>query len=227
MAKTKKGDFIEIEYIGYANGEIFDTNIKEKAKEINLEIEVKPLVLCIGQEMVVKGFDKQLEDKETGKKYKIEISSEEGFGKRNPSLIKTIPMSAFRQQNMNPMPGMMLNLDGMIAKILSVSGGRVITDFNNPLSGKDIEYEFTIKKITTDDNEKINSLQDFFFKKRFKFKIQEKKILFESQAQPFVKIMGKKLGEMLDKEIDFEKPEKKQGKENKEPADAKKPSKKS
>jgi len=203
MTKTKKNDFIEIEYIGYANGEIFDTNIKEKAKEFG-DIEVKPLVVCIGQEMVVKGFDKQLEDKEVKKQYRIEINPEEGFGKRNPSLIKTIPMSAFRQQNLNPAPGMMLNLDGMIAKILSVSGGRVITDFNNPLSGKDIEYEFTIKKVITDDNEKINSLQDFFFKKRFKFKLQEKKIIFEQEAEPFVKILGKKLGEIIGKEIGVE-----------------------
>lgn len=205
MTKTKKGDFIEIEYIGYANREIFDTNIKSEAEKINLKIDVRPLVVCIGQEMVVKGFDRQLEDKELGRKYKIVIEPEEGFGKRNPSLIRTIPYSAFRQQNLNPAPGMMLNLDGMIAKILSVSGGRVITDFNNPLSGKDIEYEFTIKKIITDDKEKLNSLQDFFFKKRFKFITEEKRIIFESQAETFVKILGKKLGEILGKEIEFEK----------------------
>lgn len=216
MTKTKKNDFVEIEYTGYANGDVFDTNIKEKAKEINLEIEIRPLIVCIGQGMVVEGFDKQLEDKEIGKKYKIEIEPEEGFGKRNPSLIKTIPLSAFREQNMNPVPGMMLNMDGMIAKILSVSGGRVITDFNNPLSGKDIEYEFTVKKIVEDDEEKVNSLQDFFFKKKFKFKVQDKKIIFESQAQPFVKIMGKKLGEILGKEIDFEKQKEKAEKKDKE-----------
>jgi len=204
MEKTKKGDFIEIDYIGYANREIFDTNIKSEAEKINLGIEVKPLIVCIGQEMVVKGFDRQLEGKELGKKYKISINPEEGFGKRNPSLIKTIPLSAFKQQEMSPAPGMILNLDGMIAKILSVSGGRVITDFNNPLAGKDIEYEFTIKKIITDDKEKVDSLQDFFFKKRFKFKIEEKKIVFESEAEPFVKILGKRLKDIIGKEIEFE-----------------------
>jgi FKBP-type peptidyl-prolyl cis-trans isomerase 2 len=207
MAKTRKGDFIEVEYTGYANGEIFDTNIREKARELG-DIEARPLILCIGQEMVVKGFDRQLADKEVGKEYKIEITPEEGFGKRNPSLIKTVPMSAFREQQMNPAPGMMLNMDGMIAKILSVSGGRVITDFNNPLSGKDIEYEFTVRKIITDDKEKIDSLQDFFFKKKFNFKIEGKKVVFEPDAQPFVKIVGKKLGEILGKEIEVEHSEK-------------------
>ncbi len=215
MAKTKKGDFVEIEYVGYANKDVFDTNIKERAEENELEIEAKPLMVCIGQEMVVKGFDKQLEDKEVGKKYKIEVAPEEGFGKRNPSLIKTIPLSAFRQQEMSPMPGMMLNMDGMIAKILSVSGGRVITDFNNPLSGKDIEYEFTIKKIIEGDEEKINSLQDFFFKKQFKFTIKDNKVIFEQEAEPFVKMVGKKIGEILGKEIESEKADKKPKKEDK------------
>jgi FKBP-type peptidyl-prolyl cis-trans isomerase 2 len=98
----------------------------------------------------------------------------------------------------------MLNLDGMIAKILSVSGGRVITDFNNPLAGKDIEYEFTIKKKVTDEKEKINALQDFFFKKRFKFEIKEK-IMFEKEVEPFLKIFGEKFKEILGKEVDTQK----------------------
>jgi FKBP-type peptidyl-prolyl cis-trans isomerase 2 len=204
---TKKGDFVEIEFSGYANGAVFDTNIKEKAKEAGLEIEIKPLYVCIGKEMVVKGFDRQLENKEIGKQYRIQIASQEGFGKRNPSLIKIIPVSAFIKQNMNPVSGMVLNLDGMIAKVLSVNGGRVSVDFNNPLAGKEIEYEFTIKKIIADESEKVNSLQDFFFRKRFKFRTEEKKIIFEAQASPFVKILGKKLSEILGKGIEAEKKE--------------------
>jgi len=204
---TKKGDFVEIEFIGYANGDVFDTNLKEKAKEINLRAEVAPLIVCIGRGMVVPGFDKQLEGKEIGKKYKIKIEPEEGFGKRNPSLIKIIPASAFRKQEMSPVPGLMLNLDGMIAKVLSVSGGRVSVDFNNPLSGKDIEYEFTIKRKADSDEEKVNALQDFFFKKKFKFKAEEKKIIFEPQAGPFIKILGKKFSEILGKELEVEEKE--------------------
>ncbi len=32
--KTKKNDFIEIEFTGRANGEIFDTTIKKEAEKI-------------------------------------------------------------------------------------------------------------------------------------------------------------------------------------------------
>lgn len=208
--KTRKRDFVEIEFVGLANGEIFDTNIKKEAEKIDLKIEEKPLVVCIGQAMVVKGFDKELEEKELGKKYKIKLSPENAFGKRNASLIKIIPLTVFKEKDVSPVSGLMLNLDGMIAKILSVSGGRVITDFNNPLAGKDIEYEFTIKKKVTDEKEKVNALQDFFFKKRFEFKINGR-IIFKKEAKPFLQIFGEKFKEILGKEAETENQE-----ENKE-----------
>lgn len=206
--KTKKNDFVEIEFVGLANREIFDTNIKKEAEKMGLQIETKPLIVCIGQGMLVKGFDKALEGKEIGKKYKIEISPDEGFGTRNPSLIKTIPLSAFKQKDVQPAPGLMLDLDGMLTKVLTVSGGRVIVDFNTPLAGKDIEYEFTIKRKITDEKEKINSLQDFFFKKRFGFSVRDKKIIFNKEAEPLLKIFAEKFGEILGKEVEVEKGEK-------------------
>jgi len=209
--KTKKSDFVEIEFVGLANGEVFDTNLKKEAEKIDLKIEEKPLIVCIGEAMVVKGFDKELEEKELGKKYKIKLSPENAFGKRNPSLIKIIPLSVFKQKNIQPASGLMLNLDGMITKVLSVSGGRVITDFNNPLAGKDIEYKFIIKRKVTEEKEKINALQDFFFKKRFEFKI-DKKIIFKKEAEPFMKMFGEKFKEILGKEIELEKEEKKEEK---------------
>ncbi len=198
--KTKKDDFVKIEFVGLANGEIFDTNIKEEAEKINLKIEPKPLIISIGQNMVVKGFDKGLEDKEINKEYKIKISPEQAFGARNKDLIKIIPLKVFKEKNIQPVSGLMLNLDGMIAKIITVSGGRVITDFNNPLAGKEVEYKFTIKRKITEESEKVNALQDFFFKKRFNFEIKDKKIVFDKEAEPFVKIFNEKFKEILGKE---------------------------
>tara|TARA_Y100000310_G_scaffold338521_1_gene428365 strand:+ start:730 stop:1371 length:642 start_codon:yes stop_codon:yes gene_type:complete len=203
--KTKKNDFIEIEFVGKNKdtGEVFDTNIKKEAEKINLNIEAKPLIVCIGQGMLVKGFDSSLENKEAGKKYKVSLSPEESFGKRHPGLVKIIPLKVFKDKNFNPAPGMIVSLDNSIVKIITVSGGRVIVDFNNPLAGKEIEYEFTINKKIQDDKEKVNSLQDFFFKKRFPFSIKDKKILFNKEAEPFLKIFESKFKELLKKDLDI------------------------
>lgn len=203
--QVKKNDFIEIEFTGRANGEIFDTNIKKEAEKINLKIEEKPIIICIGQGMLVKGFDKALEGKELDKEYKIKLSPEEAFGLRNKEMIKIIPLKIFKEKDINPYPGLVLNLDGILARILTVSGGRVIVDFNNPLAGKEIEYTFKIKREITDDKEKINALQDFFFKKRFEFEIKDKKVIFkDKKLKTPIEMFKERFKDMLGLELEVE-----------------------
>jgi len=216
MTKIQKNDFIEIEFTGKANDEIFDTTNKKEAEQMNSEIDIKnikPIIISVGNQMLLKGFDDELEGKEINKKYSIHILPEKAFGKRDPSMIKTIPMRIFREKNMNPVPGMVLQLDNYVAKVLSVSGGRVIVDFNNPLAGKEIEYDFKIIKKIDNINDKINSLQDFFFKQRFEFNIDEKnkKVIFkEEKIKPLVKMFNQKFKDMIG--FDFEVGEKQEEK---------------
>jgi FKBP-type peptidyl-prolyl cis-trans isomerase 2 len=211
--KIKKNDFIEIEFTGKIkdSGEVFDTNIKEDAKKANFDLkeeQIKPIVIAIGQNMLVKGLDEKLEGKEIGN-YTIELNPDEAFGKRNPSLIRMLPLKAFMEQKIYPQKGMQLALDGMLVKIVSVTGGRVLVDFNNPLSGKVVIYEVKILKKVAKEDDKINSLQDFFFKKRFPFTIKDKKITFslkkEEQAfTPLAKFYEKPFKDTLGLEIETE-----------------------
>ncbi len=210
--QIKKNDFIEIEFTGKANDEIFDTTNKKEAGQMNSEIDIKnikPIIVSVGKQMLLKGFDDELEGKEIGKKYSIHILPEKAFGKRDPSMIKTMPMRVFREKNMNPVPGMVLQLDNYIAKVLSVSGGRVIVDFNNPLAGKEIDYNFKIIKKIDNINDKINSLQDFFFKQRFEFNINEKdkKVIFKDEKiKPLVKMFNQKFKDMIGFDFEVEEP---------------------
>src|SRR3989344_5391232 len=69
------------------------------------------------------------------------------------SLLKMIPIKVFFQHKINPVQGAMLNFDGKMGKVLSVSGGRVLVDFNHPLAGKDVIYEVNVKRIIQNINE--------------------------------------------------------------------------
>ena len=191
--KIKKNDFIEIEFTGKANSEIFDTTSKEEAKEMGLQADVKPMIISVGNDMILKGLDKDLEGKEINKKYSLHLTSDQAFGPRKSDLIKTIPMKVFRQQNIQPIPGATLQMDQYIVKILSVSGGRVMADFNNPLAGKELDYEYKVIKQITDNREKINALMDSFFKQRFEFEIKDKKVIFKKpEIKPLVEMMNEK-----------------------------------
>ena len=156
-----KKDFIEIEFVGKSDeGKIFDTNIEKIAKENKLYAEeekerFKPLKVCVGENMLVAGFDKALEGKELDKEYKIELKPKDAFGERNSQYIKTVSVNSFRKSGMEPVAGMVVSLDNVLARIAAVSGGRVIIDLNNPLAGKNVIYEFKILKKIDNEQEKI------------------------------------------------------------------------
>lgn len=159
MEKIKEHDFIEIEYTGKIKDEniVFDTTDEKIAKENNLEGHAgyEPVIICIGEQQLLKGLDKNIEGKEIGKEYDVEIKPEDAFGNKNAKLIQLVPTNKFKQQNIQPMPGMQLNIDGMVGTIKTVSGGRTLVDFNHPLSGKELLYKIKINKKITDDKEKL------------------------------------------------------------------------
>ena len=202
---TNKNDFVELEFIGkIKDGEIFDTNITKEAEKIGIAIDETSFIICIGQGMVIPGLDKALENKETGKKYSVEIAPKEAFKDRNPSLVKLIPIKAFKEKNVNPYPGMTLALDNMLVKIIIVSGGRVLADFNNPLSGKIVTYEFTVKRKIENINEKVQAITDYFIKKETKFEIKDEKIILdiENNFVPITKILNSKFKQIINLEFE-------------------------
>jgi FKBP-type peptidyl-prolyl cis-trans isomerase 2 len=196
---VQKNDFIEVEFTGKMNDEIFDTTNSEEAKSIGLQAKVRPTIACVGKEMILKGLDDELEGKEIGKKYLIHLMPDQAFGKRNTSLIKIIPIRVFKEKDMNPVKGMVFQFDNQMARIISVSGGRVTADFNNPLAGKEVDYDIKINKKITDDKEKINAIQDFFFRQRFEFDLdkENKKVIFkETKLKPIIDIFTDKFKEI-------------------------------
>lgn len=65
----KKGDFIEIEFIGKIKEShiVFDVTNEQDAKKYNLynpKIKYSPLIICIGENNIVKGLDEFLICKE-------------------------------------------------------------------------------------------------------------------------------------------------------------------
>lgn len=203
MALQKK-DFIEIEFTGrIKNGEVFDSNIKKDVEKLNPEANPKPLIFCLGEGMFLKGIDDFLTGKDIGK-YQVELSPEKAFGPRVPEFVQMIPLKIFKGQNINPFPGAVFNFDGRIAKILTVSGGRVMADFNNPLAGKDVIYDVNVIRKVDDLNEKIKSFIDFLFRRELKFSVQDSKIIIEAEKGmvQFVEMFREKFKDIFSMELE-------------------------
>ncbi|MBW2982993.1 peptidylprolyl isomerase [Candidatus Woesearchaeota archaeon] len=163
MAETiTKGDFVELEYTGKtADGAVFDTTSKDVADEAGLQTkkDLKPVTICVGEQHVLAGIDKRLEGTGLGNHTFI-IPAEEGFGKKSAKNLQLIPRKKFKEQGVQPIPGLEINVDNQVGTVRSVSGGRVIVDFNHPLAGKELTYEVDVKRKVTGQQEKLKALLD-------------------------------------------------------------------
>lgn len=158
-----KGDFVEVEYTGRIkeSSSVFDTTNAKVAEESNIFNEnaaYSPVVICIGEGHIIPSLDDLLDGKEVGREYKFELTPEKAFGRKNPRLLRLISISVFKKQSINPMPGLQVGIDGALGVVRSVTGGRVVVDFNHPLAGKNILYDIRAIRIVKDSKEKLGSL---------------------------------------------------------------------
>ncbi|MBW3013824.1 peptidylprolyl isomerase [Candidatus Woesearchaeota archaeon] len=159
--KVQKGDFIEVQYTGSVDSQVFDTTDEAKAKELGIHNPTMPygsIKICIGRGHLLKGLDEEVEGKEAGKEYDFHLKPEQAFGKKDAKLIRLIQKTKFTSQNINPQPGLVLNIDGAMATIKTISGGRVLVDFNHPLAGKEVDYHIKIVRKITELKEKIEAM---------------------------------------------------------------------
>lgn len=144
MVEFKDNDFIKVNFDIYANSELVQTTNEKKGKDAKLNIkEYGPQTIIIGKNFILEALDKAIKVKS---KDTLELKPEEAYGKRKKDLIKTFPKSSFDEQKIKAIVGITYDFNGMYGTIKSTSSARVLVDFNNPLSGKDIKIEYEVVK---------------------------------------------------------------------------------
>lgn len=202
----KEKDFIEIEFTGKTKDhEVFDSNVKSVLEKAGLNVPAKPFIFAIGQGMFLKGIENFLVGKDLGK-HEISLEAKDAFGIRDRKLMRMVPLKMFHEKQVNPVPGASFNFDGTPGKILTVSGGRVVVDFNNPLAGKDVEYSINVLRKIEDQKEKIDAFNEFLFKQKFAFEIKDKKLILKADKQlmQLVPLFKEKYKEVFDLDLKVE-----------------------
>jgi FKBP-type peptidyl-prolyl cis-trans isomerase 2 len=175
-------DFIKINYTGrIKDGQVFDTTNEGAAKKENIYDSrrvYKPLSVAVGEGQVIKGLDSALSGMKVGDKKTVTVEPAEGYGQKSAALVKLVPLKIFRQQNMNAIPGMPVEIDGMRGRVQTVSGGRVRVDFNHELAGKTLVFDVEVADKASSDEDRV------------KYLIERN---FESTDGFDVKLTGKKL----------------------------------
>ena len=159
----KNGDFLEIEYTAWndTDNSVIATTDEKLAKEMdiyNKDAKYGPTLVVLGSNAVVKGLEKELMGMDLNQKKSFVLEPSEAFGNRNPDLVKVMPLSQFKSQNIAPYQGMRLNIDNVAVTVMSVGSGRVVVDANHPDAGKKIKYEVKVVRKLDSVEEKVKSL---------------------------------------------------------------------
>ncbi|MCL7415288.1 MAG: peptidylprolyl isomerase [ANME-2 cluster archaeon] len=159
----KEGDFIKISYTGkLEDGTVFDTTNEEAAKAHNLynpNGRYGGDVIIIGVNQIIAGLEDDIKQHEAGYEGSATIPPEKAFGDRNPQLVKALPMKRFEQK---PQVGMQVEIDGKVGTIIKVLGRHASVDFNTPMSGQTITYDYKIENVLENLKEKAVGLSALY-----------------------------------------------------------------
>jgi len=161
LISMENGEMIKIDYVGRADGEIFDLTDKEKAEEEGLSVEnmnFEPIYVLLGENYVIEGLEEQLIDMEVGEENEVSVSAEKGYGERSSDDVETFPEKEFKDQGVNVRRGEQVMVGNRRGRVVSKGSGRVRIDFNHPLAGKDLEYWVKVVEKVEDDEEKAQGI---------------------------------------------------------------------
>lgn len=159
----KNEDFIKLDFELRAGEDkkLYATNREDLAKAENIyneEAHYGDYYGIVGTDSFLKKINESLLNAEVGKEYELEIPPEDAYGIRDPKNIKVHTVREFQRQNIDPVVGQEVIIDRKQGRIISVTPGRVMVDYNNRFAGKTIYYKYTVKEVISDPAEKVRSL---------------------------------------------------------------------
>jgi len=173
----ENGDIIKLQFDSFTDdGKLVETTDEKKAKDAGIYDEhtvYKPMLTIIGSGRLLKGFEESLKTANVGEEKEVTLPPEEAFGVRDTNNIKVMSMREFERKEIEPELGKIVKIGDKYGRIVTISPGRVVVDFNHPLAGKSIKYQYKILEKIENEEEKIRAIIEINFPKDVdKFKIE-------------------------------------------------------
>jgi len=155
----KEGDFIRLSYTGRVGDNVFDTTSEDEAKKAgihNANATYGPVAICVGQKHVILGLDEELVGKKAGAKGSVTVAPDKAFGEHDPKRVKSFPKSQFKEK---PVRGMSVRLEEEgEGTVVDIIGSKLIVDFNAPLAGRTLTYEYTVEEMVREPLDQLKGL---------------------------------------------------------------------
>ena len=160
-----KGSLILVDYTAKVKDteEVFDTTIEADAKKHSIHEEnfkYMPKLVSIGEVSypVLKGLDEALAKTAVGDKLTIKVTPDKGFGERDTSKVRMIPIRKLGEDAERVSVGDSIEVDNKKGIIRYIGSGRVQVDYNHRYAGKTILFDVNVIKSLDSPNDKVDSI---------------------------------------------------------------------
>ncbi len=165
MVKPQAGDLVRITFVGVLDTDksIFESTDERVARSAGIysqQMLYGPRLALLGRGFMIPGLDEGISKMEAGQSAQIHVPAALAFGERLPDLVRVMSGKELERTGVRPKQGMLLNIDGVQARVKSVSSGRVVLDFNHPLAGFDLTYHVNLLEVVAEPEAKAKALGD-------------------------------------------------------------------
>ncbi|MHC3439047.1 FKBP-type peptidyl-prolyl cis-trans isomerase [Natrialbaceae archaeon A-gly3] len=180
------GEFVELEYTARTveDDQLVDTTDPEVAEEEGVEDdrEFKPRTIVLGEGHIFDAVEEEIVGGEVGDSGTVTVPAEEAFGEHNPDDVETVSVEKIDEDERYP--GAHVHLDGRHGHITTIVGGRARVDFNHPLAGDDVEYDYEIADIVDDREERAVGLFEMYLDIEPELEIEVDEVEEEVPVEP-------------------------------------------
>lgn len=191
MGQMEKGDIIRIQFDTFTDdGKLVETTDEKKAKDSGIYDEhfsYKPLTTIIGSGKLLKEFEESVEKANVGEEKEVVLPPEKAFGMRDTNDVR---VSSYREversikqregNEAEPEIGRIVRIGDKYGKIMTITAGRVVIDFNHPMAGKTIKYSYKVIEKIEGDDKKIGAIIEINFPRdsdKFKIEVGEEIVI--------------------------------------------------
>ena len=160
------GTIVHIDYdlFNAETEKLIETTREEAAKEHDVHDENRtysPMVTVIGDGRLIPGFETHLAEAEAETDYSLDIEAAEAYGERDAGLVETIGQNVLLRSVRDPEMlgiGSSVEIGGRTGILQFLSAGRARIDYNHPLAGVTLRYDYRITKVVENRSEKVTTL---------------------------------------------------------------------
>ncbi|WP_324661720.1 FKBP-type peptidyl-prolyl cis-trans isomerase [Haloarcula sediminis] len=157
----QSGDVVKLAYTARTvdEGQLVDTTDEDVADEEGIDTDQQdwgPRTIVLGEGHIFPDVEEDIYGKEVGDEGTVTVSAEDAFGEYDESEVRTVSKDKIDEDDRYP--GAQVQIDGEQGRLETIIGGRARVDFNHPLAGEAVEYDYEIVAEVTDREEKAQGI---------------------------------------------------------------------